>query len=260
MNKYIFRYRWWLVLFGGCLLSMVSYAFLIAPQIDQLSALKKTKKEASIALANLSQQKVKPHEKQLISTMTKEEWLALLPMLAQLNSVAIQSMTIKSTKNVAVNELKVRLIVEGEFTTLSRFLLALHERAPNGLVENFLYQLTKQMKLQLTLDLLFIPDLMLQSTRNIQAPYNIINPFCAGAYPAQQNNAIKHYPISQLRLIGRFAQGARQVALIMLPTSAVVDVYVGDEIGVEKAIVNEMNHHQVEMVLPRGDKHVLQMG
>lgn len=259
----IYPYRWWCAVILGLLLSVFSYFYVLNPQVNELLVLQHKEKALTKELGVLRHNKIKIQHVNLTSKMSQTEWMTVLPTLAQLNGVVMRSITVKPTKNQLVNEVKVKFSVEGAFAQLARFIIAMHEQAPNGLIENFSYQLTKQETLLLTIELLLVTDHLPLANKKIEKLTMLHNPFCLAtntvANVRTHAAAVSGLSLKQMKMTGSFSQGKRQMALIMLPTSALVEVYVGDEVGSEKGEVIKIATKQIEMVLPSGEKQVMRM-
>lgn len=257
----VYPYRWWLAVFIGFALGAISYLYVLNPQADALLNLQAQEKQLTRELIALRKVKVK----QISQTpkMSKMDWLTLLPTLAQLNGVVMRSITVKPTRGQPTNEIKIKFLVEGVFAQLTRFIVAMHEQTPNGLIENFSYQVTKQQTLLLTIDLLLITDHLAQSHQKVEKPTAFHNPFCLATNTVADLHmhaaAVSGLSMTQMKMAGYMEQGERQMALIMLPTGALAEVYVGDEVGLEKSVVTKIASSQLELTSPSGETKVLRM-
>ena len=257
----VYPYRWWLAAFIGFTLSVIAYEYVLSPQVDALVNLQAQEKRLARELIILKKIEVKQID--LTPKMSKMEWLTTLPMLTQLNGVVMRAITMKPTREQSTNELKIRFIVEGDFAPITRFIVAMHEQTPNGLIENFSYQVTKQHTLLLTIDLLLMTNHLTQSLHKIAKPTTFHSPFCLATNTAaavrMHDAAVSGLSITQMKMAGYMEQGERQMALIMLPTGALAEVYVGDEVGLEKSVVTKIVSNQLKLTLVSGEVKILRM-
>jgi hypothetical protein len=278
----VYPYRWWCAVLLGLLLSVFAYFYVLNPQVDEWIDLQNKETNLVNELAVLKKNEIKAQHVNRVIKMSKTEWLTVLPTLAQLNGVVIRSIAIKPTPSfpgstaessstllsfrgltAESREVKIKFAVEGSFAQLARFVLAMHEKAPNGLIENFSYQLTKQQTLLLTIDTLLITDHFTPSQKKIEKLTNFHNPFCLATNTVadvhEHPAAVSGLSLTQMKMAGSFSQGERQMALIMLPTGALAEIYLGDEIGLEKGVVMKINSKKIELILPSGKVSVLWM-
>ena len=252
-----FRYRWCYALIITVVLIMVGYLYVLKPQIVELSALREQEKQLKAELSSLQhvEKNIAGSASMLASpSIGKMDLLSLLPTLARLHGVNLRFIRIKAGAMQPTNETRMSVMVEGEFTLLLRFVFSLTEQVQDLLIESFSYQVSKQRTLQLALELYKSPRVTSSTKFKAETITTMQNPFClafdnAAHVHAHDALGVSMFSIKQMKMTGYLSQGGREEALLVLPTGAIVEVSVGDELGSEKALITGIQADHVGLVV-----------
>lgn len=256
-----YKYRWFYALVIGLIITILSYWLMLLPGMHKLTNNKKEVERLQNELSLLRKAQPSVNLKTEQPVISKTAFLELLPLLAQDHHIVMRSVAMKPI--MSQGEVRMKLIIQGDFSHLSQFSLALTKRGHNILIESFSYQTNKDNKLQLALDLL----LMRRNIPNEKESENLdsnLNPFCVatdsiGRIAEHDRLAVSTLSIMQMKMTGYFFQVKRQEALVRLPTGVLIEINVGDQLGVEQAIVTSIHADRIEMILPNDEKKIIKM-
>ena len=251
-----YEYRWWYA--GGiCLMSSLCFYYgMIAPEqneLTQLAAVAKQSAEQLLVLKEFALQEKADIHSVASLPINKMDFFALLPAIAHQQGVAIQSLKMLTGSEQILNEMQIRMRVEGEFSALLHFAMALMTQQQPIFIRHFSFQTSESQTLLLSLDLLMMKNNVAMFQPH-HSPINLSlshNPFCnTPTVPEQDTATLALTPLSQLTMHGFLQLGQRKQALLALPTGVVVAVEVGSVVGKEKAVVKEI--HRDSLVVEMG--------
>lgn len=245
--------RWWYVAALVISMVLIVYFFLIQPEQMDLENTLQEKTQLTERLISIKQFAEQQNGDSVPATKASEtDLFAMLSVLANQKQVRIKAIRLMAGTVEVVGAFTIRLNAEGGFEQLSQFALALMAQSPPVFILNFSYRAVTTQNLQLEMELLMtMNSVALFSKKSIKIPhFQSHNPFCMPSntnFQATNVDAamLQTIPLQQISMTGYMEQGSRRMALLTLPTGAVMPVKKGMEIGREKAKIVTMQENGI---------------
>ncbi len=248
-----YHYRWWYAgLLSVCVILM-AFFYDVQPALLRLTAMRTMEK---MLMKKIKHAQTRTHSLSPISHLpasTQEKMTALLHRLQQ-SGVSIQSAKVLS---FSPTDMTVALVLIGHFQQMAAVMFALTEPSSPLKLTDFSLKVSVSSQLSLALTLTFF-DTALATFINHQRPVLPTlqhNPFCV----AREMNAISDndaltktqtIPLNLIKMVGYFAEGERQSALVLLPDHRVLLVEVKMPLGSEGAVITAIEQDAIRLTMP----------
>lgn len=249
-----YNYRWLIALTLSGVIVALGFVYFIQPGQKRLAelrvqALRLTSQLAAIKTFNTAS------SDSLVPPSTQADRVAMLSWFAHQQGLFIQSMDyLAAQQSYAADTELIRLNLQGSWPALASFLFALN-RQPSMPIRDFAFTLLDQQALRLSVELYLLKNQwpLPPLQKNIVPKQTL---FCPGLQGLASNSSADTFiqtasvTLDRIKMLGYLQQGARRVALVLLPNNEVVSVEQGSLLGREQGLVTLVSTDHLLITLP----------